>query len=145
LIILRHRFLLINQGKLLKSLTYLELSFVLGLNWLVNRNLCLKIINIFLSFYCNIVSKNMLFSMFLKKIMVKLINRLLLNIVCESILLISSEIKLNYNDLLPWPQIHIHWNFCRLDTNNEDHCQPILAFQVEIFFCRNIQTRNLRN
>jgi hypothetical protein len=35
LIILRHRFLLTNQGKILKTQTYLGLSFVKSLPWLV--------------------------------------------------------------------------------------------------------------
>jgi len=38
LIILRHRFLLTNQSKLLKTPTYLGLSFVKSLPWLVIKN-----------------------------------------------------------------------------------------------------------
>jgi len=42
-----------NQGKLLKNTTYLLLYFVKSLLWLVIKTYALKI-----SFYCNIVCKN---------------------------------------------------------------------------------------
>ena len=58
LIILRHKFIMTNQGKLLTKINSRYVRVLKGLPWLVKRNLCLKIIkrqHIFLSFlsqYC---------------------------------------------------------------------------------------------